>query len=72
MEEEKHLPTKVLIFVFGFMFLYIAINFLGATVELAVIISIIILLLIYGFTELNWYRHVKKLFKKEEEKTDDN
>ncbi len=68
--KEQGIGTKVLIFVFGFMFLYIAISYLGTSVEIATIVSIAFIILIYGFMERNWAKHLKSFLKKEEDKSE--
>ncbi len=60
--------TNLLLFVFAFMFLYLAISYLGAPVELAALVSVGLVGIIYGFKELNWGKYVSKVLKKQEER----
>ncbi len=68
MEEESGIKigSKLLGFIFAFMFLYIAISYLGAPTILAVIISIGLLIVVYGFMELTWGKHLAEFLKKQE------
>lgn len=65
-------PTNLLIFVFAFMFLYLATSYLGAPVELATLVSVGLVAMIYGFKELKWGTYVSKALKKQEEQSEAN
>ncbi len=65
-EEKAKLGTKASIFIFAFMFLYLALSFLGASVDFAVFVSIIFIVIIYGFMEMNWGKHLATLLKKKD------
>ncbi len=68
MEEKSGIKigSKLLGFIFAFMFLYIAISYFGAPTMLAVIVSIGFLIVVYGFMELNWGKYLEKFFNKQE------
>ena len=61
--KEKKVGQTLVVFVSGFIFLYLAATLLGASMILAVIASTIVLLGLYGAYR---FKVVDKLFKKKE------